>query len=101
VVLVHVWQILNVHPSQCFCGWHSELKVSCQLRVSAIVYLILDESSVLLNVSYVFKHVLSFSNVAIQLFAHLLDSLCFFKDSSPLLLEIVHVSNVVRGGWIS
>jgi hypothetical protein len=44
---------------------------------------------------------LSFSNVAIQLFAHLLDLLCFFKYCSPLLLKIVHVSDIVRVDWIS
>jgi hypothetical protein len=43
---------------------------------------------------------LSFSNVAIKIFAHLLDSLCFFEDCSPFLLKIVHVSDIVRGDWI-
>jgi hypothetical protein len=43
---------------------------------------------------------LSFSNVIIKLLAHLLDSLCFFEHCSPLLLQIVHISNMVRGDWI-
>jgi hypothetical protein len=43
---------------------------------------------------------LSFSNVIINLLAHLLDSLCFLEECSPFLLEIIHVPDIVRGDWI-
>jgi hypothetical protein len=101
VVFVYVWRILDVYLGQSFCCWYGELKVSYQLQVASLVDLVLDESGILLfHVPCAFQRVLSFSNVVINLLAHLLDSLCFLEECSPFLLEIVHISDIVRGDWI-
>jgi hypothetical protein len=100
-VVVHVWRILDVYFGQSFRCWYGELKVSYQLWVASLVDLVLDESGILLfHVPCVLQCVLSFSNVIINLLAHLLDSLCFLKECSPFLLEIGHISVIVRGDWI-